>query len=119
MTSTPLLVLLGNRYDRSVPSFQLGTLSRKAPVEVQPLLSFQFHQNSPLSVDSMISQSIEPESSMPKITLGLASTDAFSGSSARLVEAAPAVAAYSRPAVAASEVISCTKVFFHGNSLRR
>ena len=44
-----------------------------------------FHQTRPELVSSSTSQSIEPESSMPKITVGLASTEAFSGSSATSV----------------------------------
>ena len=46
------------------------------------------HHITPELVSSRTSQSMDPESSMPKITLGLASTEAFRGNSARGVVAA-------------------------------
>ena len=61
-----------------------------SPVEVQAVPVSLSHQSVPLSVGSITSQSIEPESSIAKMTLGLASTEALRGSSARFV--APEVA---------------------------
>ena len=59
-----------------------------------------FHHTTPELVSSNTSQSIEPESSMPKITLGLASTEAFSGSSAKGVGAAWEATPNKRPTMA-------------------
>ena len=57
----------------------------------------------------MTSASIDPDSSMPKMTFGLASTEALSGNSATLV-ACDAVVAIKAPR-AASETMKLVAIF--------